>query len=309
MTRSAKTKLSEASTAPTEPTEAEKAAPGFSYSAWYEANKATFNEDRKNRYKTDPVYRAKVLKWNRESRNKIRAAKAKERAEETKAAKVALDPRRFKTVTMLIDVDGRQVETELYSIGALALYLNRSIQVLRLWEAQGVIPETPYRNDKDRFYTRQQLIDIREMLTKQGRLGDQGGRQNQRLRPFLHYMKYADGSEKIVALYKVGVLAQALNRTIVTVEQMETREALPVTPFRGSATNYRLYTLDMVRAVKEAFDACDGDIRGEVKRLAFRDAVTKAWTEQGVFSATLGDAVKKSKHPHRSELRPHEGSV
>ncbi len=298
MTRSAKTKQPEAPTAPPEPTEAEKAAPGFSYSAWYEANKATFNEDRKNRYKTDPTYRAKVLAWNRESRKKTREEKAKERDAETKAAKVSLNRRRYKTVRMKIEVNGKQVEAEVFSIGALAMYLNRSIQVLRLWEAEGIIPETPHRNEKgDRFYTRQQLQDIEKVLTKKGRLGDQGGRQNQRLRPFLHRMKYADGTEKTVALYKVGVLAQALKRTIVTVEQMETREALPVTPFRVSSTNYRLYTLDMVRAVKEAFDACGADIRGEVNRLAFRDAVTRAWTEQGVFSATLGDAVEVEAPP------------
>lgn len=291
MTR--KSKEPEAPAVPLEPTEAEKAAPGFSYSAWYEANKATFNEDRKNRYKTDPVYRAKVLAWNRESRKKNREAEAKERAEEAKAAKVTLNPRRFKTVRMTIDVNGKPVETDVYSIGALALYLNRSIQVLRLWEAEGVIPETPHRNEKgDRFYTRRQLQDIHKILTKTGRLGEQGGRQNQRLRPFLHRLKYADGTEKTVALYKVGVLAQALKRTIVTVEQMETREALPVTPFRVSSTNYRLYTLEMVRAVKEAFDACGADIRGEVNRLAFRQAVIDAWTEQGVFGATLGDAVE-----------------
>jgi DNA-binding transcriptional MerR regulator len=290
MTRSSK--INEAEAPAPEPTEAEKAAPGFSYAAWYEANKAAFNADRKIRYKTDPSYRARVLAWNRESRRKNRDAKAKERAAEVKAAKVSLNSRRFKTVKMTIDTDGTPVEMDVYSIGALALYLNRSIQVLRLWEAEGVIPVTPYRNEKgDRFYTRAQLQEIHTVLTKNGRLGDQGGRQNQRLRPFLHRLTYADGTEKTVAFYKVGVLAQALKRTIVTVEQMEAREALPVTPFRVSSTGYRLYTLEMVRAVKDAFDVCGADIRGEVNRLTFRDAVMAAWTEQGVFGATLGAAV------------------
>lgn len=289
--KAAKSEIASAEDVP-EPTAEEKAAPGFSYAAWYEANKATFNADRKTRYKSDPAYRAKVLEWNRASRKKHREAKAKERTEETKAVKVAINGRRFKTVRMSIDVDGTRVEADVYSIGALAQFLNRSIQVLRLWEAEGVIPTTPHRNEKgDRFYTRQQLQDIHDVLTKNGRLSDQGGRQNQKLRPFLHRMRYADGTEKVVALYKVGVLAAAIKRTIVTVEQMEAREAFPMTPFRVSATKYRLYTLEMVRAVKDAFDACGGDIRGETNRLTFHDAVQRAWTEQGVFTATLGDAV------------------
>lgn len=276
-----------------EPTAEEKAAPGFSYAAWYEANKATFNADRKERYQNDPNYRNRVLAWNRESRRKKRVTTTKERAEEDKTRKVALSGRRFKTVRMTIKVDGKDVEADLYSIGALALYLNRSIQVLRLWESEKVIPETPHKNDKgDRFYTRTQLEEIHAILDKTGRLRDQGRRQNQRLRPFVYSLRYADGRTQAVALYKVGVLAQALKRTIVTIEQMEAREALPVTPFRVSSTNYRLYTLEMVRAVKDAFEACGSDIRGEENRVAFRAAIEAAWTAQGVFGATLGAPVE-----------------
>jgi hypothetical protein len=278
---------------PAEPTAAESSAPGFSYTKWYQEHRKDFNAARQKRYAADPTHRAKVLAWNRSSRRKKREAVLQEQAEQSEAVAVDLDKRKFKTsLYVQRNEDGSATTLEVYSIGALALFLNRSIQVLRLWESDGVIPATPYRTDKgDRLYTKELIQQIHDILERTGRLRDQGKRQNQRLRPFVYHVKFKDGTKDKIALYKVGVLASALQRTIVTIEQMEAREALPETPFRASATRYRLYTLEMIRAVREAFENHESDVRGEEKRLSFYAAVLEAWEEQGVMGAKLGKPV------------------
>ena len=73
------------------------------------------------------------------------------------------------------------VETELYTIGALALALEKQIVTIRLWEKKGYIPGAPYRlrsknlNGKkvngNRVYTRE-LIEITiEEFAKRNLLG------------------------------------------------------------------------------------------------------------------------------------------
>jgi len=275
-----------------EPTAEDRARPGFSYDKWYAENHEEFNKNRRSRYATDPRYRQKVLGWNQQSRNKKRKATEQERREEAKAIKVALPQKRWKRF-MAPAPDGSA--TEYFTIGALSEVLHRSIQVIRLWESQGVIATTPHVNQKgDRLYTRAQIQEIHDALLAQGRLGDQGKRRGQGMHPFLRTVKFADGHAAETALYKVGVLAQAIDRTIVTIEQMEARGALPVTPFRGTIVRhgapqpgYRLYTVEMIRAVRVAFEARNADIRGPTKRAAFYEEVLRAWTDLGVVGATL----------------------
>lgn len=73
------------------------------------------------------------------------------------------------------------VETELFTIGSLALALEKEIVTIRLWEKKGYIPGAPYRlrsknlNGKkvlgNRVYTRR-LIEIAiEEFTSRGLLG------------------------------------------------------------------------------------------------------------------------------------------
>ena len=273
---------------------AEKSGEGFSYQRWYEDNKSTFNKARRSRYHTDPGYRDKVLRWNRESRQKKRASEEQEHRAEVQARRVVLPTRRWKTETMMLRKGSTKVEERMFSIGALAEVLGRSIQVIRLWEREGVISKTPHRNAKgDRLYTAKQMQEILDHLTRAGRLEDQGGRQRQGLRPIPRKVRFSNGEIREAKLYKVGVLAKAIERTIITVEQMEERGALPATPFRGAlksttgSKGYRLYTLGMIRIVEEAFVAQGRDIRGEDKRLAFHDHILLEWSKIGVVGAAL----------------------
>lgn len=259
----------------------------FSYDDWYEENKTEFNKDRRSRYENDPEYRAKVLEWNRESRKRKREERLAERKAEAAAAKIKVTGSAYKASAVALP-DGSKVAA--YSIGALASALKRSIQVLRLWEAEGVIPKTPHQNAKgDRLYTFAQIKEIYETLKANGRLRDQGRRQKQRFRAALYTVKGKDGTETKQVFYRVGVLATVLERTIVTVEQLETREVLPATPFRGGSkgAGYRLYTMAMIRAVRDAFSVAE-DLRSEEERARFREAVRAAWESQGVWNMTLG---------------------
>ena len=72
-------------------------------------------------------------------------------------------------------------ETEVFTIGALALALEKSIVSVRLWERKGYIPKAPYRlraktlgNKKtggNRVYTRALIESAIEEFSKRGLLG------------------------------------------------------------------------------------------------------------------------------------------
>lgn len=73
------------------------------------------------------------------------------------------------------------VETELFTIGALALALEKQIVTIRLWEKKGYIPIAPYRlrskelNGKkvqgNRVYTRELIDIIIEEFERRGLIG------------------------------------------------------------------------------------------------------------------------------------------
>ena len=72
-------------------------------------------------------------------------------------------------------------ETEVFTIGALALALEKTIVTVRLWERKGYIPRAPYRlrsktlkGEKiggNRVYTRALIESVIEEFSKRGLLG------------------------------------------------------------------------------------------------------------------------------------------
>jgi hypothetical protein len=72
-------------------------------------------------------------------------------------------------------------ETEVFTIGALALALEKSIVSVRLWERKGYIPRAPYRlraktlggkkTGGNRVYTRALIESTLEEFSKRGLLG------------------------------------------------------------------------------------------------------------------------------------------
>jgi len=264
---------------------------GFSFKSWYAENGEELNETRRRRYELDPAYKARVLKLNRDSRARARKKRAEVRRREREAVATPTKPLPFKTVD--VPMGEGQPPVKLFTIGALATALGCSVQLVRLWEKRGVIHPAELRSDRgDRLYTDHELEVIRERLIKNGILQlDAAGRVYQMEKPkhFVRRVRFEDGTEEDVALFRVGVLAKAINRTVLTVEQMEKRGALPSTPLRASRTRYRLYTAEMVAVVAQAYNDRDGTIRGKEQWAAFSAEVTEGWRSLGTLGASLVD--------------------
>ena len=264
---------------------------GFDFKAWYEDNGDKLNKSRRDRYNTDPEYKKKVLAQNKASREKRRKAQAETKAAERKAQKFQARARPWKTVERLIkDEKGKEQLVKVFTIGALARALGCSVQAVRLWERQGVIPPTPIRSGKgDRLYTVEQMEMIQQLLKQQGKLDENKVREGFSPQVFHRKVLFADGKEKVLPLVRVGVLAKAIARTVITVDQMESRGVLPQTPFRASSRKYRLYTLEMIEVVKKAIDKRGETIRGEEQWQGFLEEVEAGWKKLGVMGASLAD--------------------
>jgi len=258
------------------------------FKKWYREHGEDLNSSRREKYQNDSSYREKTLKQNRESRERRRRENQEKKRlqaslKKTKAAKS------WKSVNMEIDDGhGNKVVQTLFTIGAVAKALDCSVQALRLWERKGVIEETPHRYSKgDRLYTLAQIEELRRHLTESGRIG----RSKVRDRPFPYTERNIRLSNrkrpKLTKLFKIGILSKMTGRTVVTLEQLEQRGALPETPFRVSGTGYRLYTPAMLEAVKQLFDKYGGELRGDDARRAFHDEVYAAWKKLGVVGAEI----------------------
>jgi len=138
----------------------------WTYKEWYERNKESLAERRKNRYHEDKKYRQKVLQQNRD----YRAKKAKERKAKPKP-KVRI-PKHRKPVEMEIQVNGHRVNTQLVHVGAFARAIGRSVPTIHQWERLGLLPRTPYmlqsKSKQERLYTEDMIKVVREVLGVRG---------------------------------------------------------------------------------------------------------------------------------------------
>src|ERR1700677_4147733 len=158
----------------------------WSFTKWYEAHGDELNKQRKGKYQTDPKYRERVLQLNRASRERRRTAASKEKSEEKQAVKIATPTKHWKE-----EVSG---EKTYFSIGALASILGKSVQAVRIWEEQHVLPKAKHRNKKgDRLYTAKELASIREKLLSKGLIVE-GIRLRSEVRTRTMSLHLADGS-------------------------------------------------------------------------------------------------------------------
>lgn len=261
---------------------------------WYKKNGETLNTGRRDRYKTDPDYRAAVLRRNRDARVKRRAEAVQERTQQRAATRLRVGSRSWKTVEQEIpDAAGGTATGTLFTIGALARSIGRSVQAVRLWERQGHLPETPLRNKKgDRLYSADMVETIRQVMEAQGKLPENSIRSRPEPKGLMREVRFVGGKVTVLKLYRVGVLAEAIQRTVVTVEILEGKGYLPETPFRASGTRYRLYTLPMIESVQKAFEARGGEIRGVDAWKSFEAEVRADWKAQNVFGAEFTEQVK-----------------
>jgi DNA-binding transcriptional MerR regulator len=259
---------------------------GFDFKEWYEENGEALNKSRRNRYQTDPEYRQRVLDANRESREKRRKKEREEKFKERQAQKLRdTDKQSYKVVTAGVG----EATSRLFSIGAVAKTLGCSVQAVRIWEKRGLLPETPLKNTKgDRLYTEEQVTFIHDLFVAKGKVDPNRTLETPEIRSFPRSVLFkGKKNPQTVDLFRVGELARAISRTVVTVDQMEELGRLPKTPFRASKTKYRLYTVEMINVVKAAMDKRLGHIRGKAAWKSFHDEVLDGWKKLGVMGAKL----------------------
>ena len=129
--------------------------PGY-YKQWYAENKEDVADRRKTKYEDDLEYRDAVLQ---------RSSDYRERQREVSQVRV---PRHQKP--RMFELNGAEVA--LYSIGAFAAYINRSVQSINHWETNGLLPRTPYRVGKRgfRYYSAEMMEVVRRIVGNKRRL-------------------------------------------------------------------------------------------------------------------------------------------
>ena len=255
----------------------------WNFKEWYSENGNDLNKRRRSRYQTDPDYKDRVLRTNRASREKRRLTVQEETDKEKAAIKVKTPSKAWKEVDADATGNPNASGQTLLTIGALARALGKSVQVLRLWERKGLLEETPFRNAKgDRLYTPELVVKIHKNLEDKGKLATTF-KPRILSRSVDLRVRLADGSERTEKFFTIGVFAAALGRSVVTMEQMERRGALPRTPFR-TPKGHRVYNADMITVVKTALDSRGSRIRGEAWN-SFREEVESGWTKALVVGA------------------------
>jgi DNA-binding transcriptional MerR regulator len=226
------------------------------------------------------------LERNRISREKRKKRLAAEKQKEDRARLVNPNPRPWRSVE---DESG----VKLFTIGAVARALGKSVQAVRLWERQGIISAPESKTQKgDRLYTVEEVEGIAAALKRWGKLQPGRVRMHSRLKGQLCRIQLADGSVQDLSLFRVGVLSKAVDKSIVTLEMMETRKILPATPFRSSTKKgsklpgHRLYTLDQIDAVRQVYEIFGEEVTAEVAP-KFLGEVQRRWAEQGVLGAKI----------------------
>lgn len=264
---------------------------------YYAKNSEKLKAQRRFRYSVDEDYRESVLKKNAEYRERRKAEDAERRAK-----KRAL--RRERTwKTLEVEVDG--VVMPMLTIGALAHAIGKGVSTCRVWEREGILPETPHRSPKgDRLYTADAVAEIKKQLIRRGKLSRSQQPLSRRGKaPFIdRRVRYADGEVAKIRLYKIGALAAAVERTVSSLEQLEKLGRLPPTPLRLSTIGYRLYTGRMIEAVKDAYARGSGSIRGEAEWSEFYEAVYADWQSLGVFGARVMERDDESKAGKRERV-------
>lgn len=254
------------------------------FKKWYKTNGEEWNSKRRERYAKDPLYRARVLAWSKLTKVRKREDEAKERQDARRAVKMR-STGAWKTVE--VEVDG--VVIRMFTIGALAKAVGKGISTIRVWERTGVLPETPYRSDKgDRLYTIEMVETVRNALRKAGKLKIGVLQERERLPYIVKHVKFNGIDDPVrMRLYRVGMLAKAVKKTVVAVVQLEKRKVLPRTPLVASSLKHRLYTLDMIEVVQTIFQRHGNVIRIPSEQVEVYDEIVDGWTNLGFMDARI----------------------
>ena len=249
----------------------------FTFKSWYEKNGPSLNRGRRAKYNSDPSYRKRVLNWNQEARSRRRELRNSEKKVEECAVRVPAGNCPWKVVS--------SKQGTFFTIGALARAVGKSVQTVRLWEVSGMIPVTSNRSKKgDRLYSATQIESIYADLKSRGKIEENALRPKAETSGFYYTIRFQDGVISREMLFRVGVLSKIVNKTVVTLEQMEQRGLLPVTPLRYSGTMYRLYSARMIEVVHEALLSRPSGIED---RERFRKEISDGWYAAGYAKARV----------------------
>lgn len=254
----------------------------FSFRAWYDTHKSAFNAARRRKYQEDPKYRKRVLEVSRVSKERLRKERLSERKREAGAIKINPPKRGWREIP---SEDGKMF----LSLGAVSKLVGRAPESLRNWERNGIIPETPNRTPRGmRLYTPTQVLEIRERLKKLGLLRDPnlGTQRPQRDTNVTLDVRFDDGKVKATNLFKMGVLAKSCGKSVVYMTSLIHKEHLPDTPLRTEG-NHRVFTAQMIEAVKFAFDHSLTDSLRVRDWKLFRTLILDDWMNQKVLKACV----------------------
>jgi DNA-binding transcriptional regulator YiaG len=121
------------------------------FKRYYQEHKAEIAAKKKERYQTDPEYRAAIQERKRQTR--LRRKREREAKKAKAKKKDPLAPKVFS-----VQIGGHDRELSMYSSTQLARMLGRSVQTIRLWEREGILPKAVYRcNNNNRLYTEFQV--------------------------------------------------------------------------------------------------------------------------------------------------------
>lgn len=254
------------------------------FKEWYKKNSADWNRQRRERYAKDKEYRETVLERNREHRSERKEEAQAEALVEKQAQKARVRDR-----WKVVEIDGETF----YSIGSVAQVLRVSVQAVRLWERQGLIAPPKRRTDDkngkgQRLYSLEEIESLRKVLKAQGRLPDVDPTEERTVRHYDRTVRYSDGTVRTEKVYTIGVLAEKVERTVVTLEHHEREKKLPATTLRGSSVRRRFYTMPMIEVVRRAFEAQPAP-RGDEAWKEFHERVYSGWAKLKVIGAKLVD--------------------
>lgn len=122
------------------------------YKKWYNENKERRNRKRRLRYQNDPVYRAQ------------QKAMSKNLYERQKKGK-ALNRKEYRLINVTTK-DGQVKPLRVYTVGYLANFIDRTMQTIKNWENNGIMPVSPIRINKWRLYTFKMIQDVASALKR-----------------------------------------------------------------------------------------------------------------------------------------------
>lgn len=262
---------------------------GWTFKSWYEEHGGGLNEERRNRYKSDPEYRAKVREWNRNSRERKVERRREEREKELDAIKVKL-PKIAYGSDVKINVDGKEVGTKIYTLGVLAKALGRAKVTLYKWEKDGLLPKTPFRSPAgDRLYTPEMVLWIREVLEKSGHVSEEKVRSSSGgVKATSRVVSIGEKEVKRMQLFRMGTLAKVVGRTVETLREWEKEGLLPETPLRVEEHGHRYYTSEMIEVVKKVLDEESAALTNGA-RAGVGPKISKEWKLLGVDKMKVVD--------------------